>query len=79
MNSTALNDRFGPGIGPDGRAIRVYYRPGKCELCGEHTLKLRMLICGDFAGWACEKCTDVLGRGIQRRYIPPTEETEPCE
>ena len=52
---------------------------GTCQLCGGHNRRLRILVISDFIGWACDACMRQLAESLPRRYIPPTEEMEPCE
>ena len=54
-------------------------RCGTCELCGERDRELRILMLGDFIGWACEACRRQLGDCQQRRFCATAEETEPGE
>lgn len=51
---------------------------GVCEMCGAEDQELRILFVADFAGWACETCSEQLRECQVRRYSGG-EETEPGE
>ena len=54
-------------------------RTGTCELCGGHNRELRILVIGDFIGWACEICRRQLRECQPRIWCSAGEETEPGE
>lgn len=52
---------------------------GTCEICGAHNRELKILVFGDFIGWACKACQGQLAESVERRYCGAGEETEPGE
>ena len=52
---------------------------GVCELCGSHHQGLRLLIVGEFVGWACRECVQELQDSVLRKYCGTVEHTEPSE
>ena len=70
MTSTASNKFLRP---------EAPQRTGTCRLCGGRGRALRILVIGDFTGFACEECHRELGKSLPRRYVPAGEQTETSE
>ena len=52
---------------------------GRCQLCFGHDRELKMLVIGNFFGWACDECRRQLRESMERQFCSILEHTEPGE
>ena len=83
MTSTASNKFLRPEAPQRTGTCRLspfgILRCDQRRLCGGRGRALRILVIGDFTGWACEECHRELGKSLPRRYVPAGEQTETSE